>query len=263
MGPVWVDANRETELAGAHGPAHLEIAIWTVAIVLPCASGARGPLWRAGTRDSGFPWGPGAYSLSLRAAERTVWRSFYEGRHRASRQDFGSWTPEGWSAEEAASSSSSSSSSSSLQQRKRQLLQEEGWGRWGRKGSAMDTVGAITSASSLSSGGDAASYPSILHNYPLFSAILAFTIAQSTKIFTTRYVHALSKPTISMLRFDWSSSLCFSSFFVHRRGSVPALLRHGLFYIFLVLSCLSSHPLFISTVVRCLPWCLVKRQLWF
>ncbi|CAA6660079.1 unnamed protein product [Spirodela intermedia] len=50
----------------------------------------------------------------------------------------------------------------------------------------MDNVGGITSASSLSSAGDAASYPSILHNYPLFSAILAFAIAQSTKIFTTR-----------------------------------------------------------------------------
>ncbi|MQM09233.1 hypothetical protein Taro_042102 [Colocasia esculenta] len=55
----------------------------------------------------------------------------------------------------------------------------------------MATDGGVTSSSSLSSSGSdaasAASLSSVFHNYPLFSAMIAFAIAQSTKLFTTWY----------------------------------------------------------------------------
>ncbi|MQM05467.1 hypothetical protein Taro_038277 [Colocasia esculenta] len=46
-------------------------------------------------------------------------------------------------------------------------------------------VAASSESSSLS--GAVAFYPSVFHNYPLFSAAIAFALAQSIKVFTTWY----------------------------------------------------------------------------
>ncbi|CAD5182595.1 unnamed protein product [Musa acuminata subsp. malaccensis] len=52
----------------------------------------------------------------------------------------------------------------------------------------MRGMNGLESSSSLSPSLSSPYFP-VLHNYPLISAILAFAIAQSIKVFTTWYIH--------------------------------------------------------------------------
>lgn len=57
---------------------------------------------------------------------------------------------------------------------------------------AMDHVRGITSSSPSVHGGDAVSYSSsVVHNYPLLSALIAFALAQLAKFFITWYTAAI------------------------------------------------------------------------
>lgn len=69
-------------------------------------------------------------------------------------------------------------------------MEREGREEGERVSDSMDkSPGGVTSSSSSSSAGDAAaSLSSVFHNYPLFSAMIAFAIAQSAKFFTTWYL---------------------------------------------------------------------------